>query len=167
LVALEGEPDGVRRLAALLVEGRGDGGAARPVAGRWRLSHAQGERVAAIVAPAQSVEQENSPATQRARLYREGAERITDATLLAWAAARSRGEDADAAFRALLALAERWTPVELPVGGADVIALGVPAGPEVGAILAELEAWWIEHDFQPAREAALGELATRIAARQG
>ena len=167
LVVLEAEPDGLRRLAALLVEAKADEAAARGVAGRWRLSNAQGERLAAIVASARPVGAGDSPAIQRARLYREGAERVRDATLLAWAAARSRGVDEDAAFRALLALAERWTRVELPVGGSDVIALGVPAGPEVGAILAALEAWWIEHDFQPDHGALLGELATRIAARLG
>ncbi len=164
LVALEAEPDGLRRLAALLAEAGADETAARAVAGRWRLSNAQGERLAALVAPAQRVGRDDSPAIQRARLYREGAERVRDVTLLAWAATRASGEDA--AFCALLALADGWAPVELPVGGADVIALGVPAGPEVGAILAEVEAWWIEHDFQPDHGAVLGELATRIATRR-
>jgi poly(A) polymerase len=167
LVALEAEPDSVRRLAALLVEAETDEAATRAVAGRWRLSNVQGERLAAFAAPAQPVGREDSPAIQRARLYREGAERVRDATLLGWAAARVRGEDADAAFGALVALVETWTPVELPVGGSDVLALGVPAGPEVGAILAEIEAWWIEHDFQPDHGALLGELATRIAVRLG
>ena len=42
-----------------------------------------------------------------------------------------------------------WQPKRLPVGGNDILALGVPAGPRVGALLAALEAWWIAQDFAP------------------
>ena len=45
----------------------------------------------------------------------------------------------------------------LPVDGDDVMALGVPSGPQVGAILAALEAWWVDHDFRPDRAACLAQ----------
>jgi len=44
------------------------------------------------------------------------------------------------------------------VSGEDVIALGVPAGPRVGALLRALEAWWIADDFRAERGALLAKL---------
>ena len=71
--------------------------------------------------------------------------------------------DADPGFGALLEEARRWRPVELPVKGVDVKALGVPAGPEVGELLSRLEAWWLEGDFKASREQALAELRALVA----
>ena len=41
---------------------------------------------------------------------------------------------------------------------ADVMARGVPSGPKVGEALRALEAWWIEQDFAPDRDALLARL---------
>jgi poly(A) polymerase len=35
----------------------------------------------------------------------------------------------------------------MPFGGADLLALGMPAGPAVGAVLKAFEDWWIDSDF--------------------
>ncbi len=48
------------------------------------------------------------------------------------------------------ALPERWPVPRFPVGGAEVMALGIDAGPDVGSILTRVEAWWIEADFPEA-----------------
>ena len=63
-----------------------------------------------------------------------------------------------------MAAAASWEPRRLPVGGDDILALGVPAGPRVGAILAALEAWWVARDFAPDRAACLAE-ARRLLAK--
>ena len=47
----------------------------------------------------------------------------------------------------------------LPIGGDDVIALGIESGPKVGDLLAAVELWWIDGDFKADREAALAKLA--------
>ena len=39
-----------------------------------------------------------------------------------------------------------------------MLALGVPDGPRVGALLARIEEWWIDGDFRAGREAALAKL---------
>jgi poly(A) polymerase len=44
-------------------------------------------------------------------------------------------------------VAARWTPPALPVGGREVARLGVPAGPETGAVLRAFEASWVADDF--------------------
>ncbi|MEE9301376.1 MAG: hypothetical protein V3V17_09670 [Alphaproteobacteria bacterium] len=51
--------------------------------------------------------------------------------------------------------------------GADVRALGVPAGPEVGELLSRLEAWWLEGDFKASRKEALAKLRALVAQARG
>ena len=71
--------------------------------------------------------------------------------------------DPGAALADALAAAQAWQPKRLPVGGNDILALGVPAGPRVGALLAALEAWWVAHDFAPDRAASLAEARRLVA----
>jgi poly(A) polymerase len=67
--------------------------------------------------------------------------------------------------RPLLARAAVWRPLEFPLKGRDVTALGIAEGPEVGRLLAALEAWWQDGDFRADREAALAELKQRAGKR--
>jgi tRNA nucleotidyltransferase/poly(A) polymerase len=80
--------------------------------------------------------------------------------LLALAAAEPGGDRA--ALATALALARAWRPPPFPIGGADLLARGVPAGPALGALLAALRAWWVERDFAPDRAACLAELGRRL-----
>ena len=86
--------------------------------------------------------------------------------LLAWAGHRAadihRAGDSTP-WVALIDQALDWRPVALPVGGADVVSLGVAPGPRVGELLGAVERWWIEGDFQAGREAALDRLKTLVA----
>jgi poly(A) polymerase len=52
-----------------------------------------------------------------------------------------------AASEAVLAMAARWTPPRLPVGGRDVARLGIPTGPQTGAVLKAFESEWVADDF--------------------
>jgi poly(A) polymerase len=65
--------------------------------------------------------------------------------MLAWAAA-DRGAAA-IQWRALLPIARSWPRPTLPLTGGEVLAAGVPAGPMVGRVLAEVESWWVDNDF--------------------
>ncbi len=47
----------------------------------------------------------------------------------------------------LLDIARYWQPPVFPVTGDDLIAAGYTPGPEMGAVLAKLEAAWIKKDF--------------------
>ena len=87
-----------------------------------------------------------------------GGAAFRDKVVKRWAETPSRGAEA----RRLLSLAEAWSRPRLPVGGADVMALGVEAGPAVGRLIGELEAWWIGQDFVPGRAALLAELKARV-----
>lgn len=162
LVTVEGitaGADALRRLAALL-----DGGAraAEAVSGRLRLSNEQRDRLTVLAAPPVRPDPEWNGRMARGWLYRLGPGRFRDILLLAWAdtvaagGASSRRESE--AWQALLAQADSWAAPRLPVGGDDVMKLGVASGPEVGRTLAEIEAWWIDGDFQAGRSEALEQL---------
>jgi tRNA nucleotidyltransferase/poly(A) polymerase len=58
----------------------------------------------------------------------------------------------------LLALADAFRPPNFPLAGRDVTALGIPPGPRVGQLLAELRRWWEETDFTADRGACMEKL---------
>ena len=125
-------PDPLRRLAALLD---------RPDPGRLRLSAADTERLRALAGP---------KPLDRETLYREGRARFLDRLLLA---------GGDEAGEALLA---GPPPPPFPLSGRDLLDRGIPAGPELGRWLREIEDWWIAQAFRPDRDACLAELERRL-----
>ena len=147
------EADPLRRLAALL---RPSDGAA--LAERWRLSSRQALRLKRMAEPAVEVSAALDQAAQRQALYAVGADLFRDLVWLAWAG----GGDAKR-FKAMLRHTDTWRRPRFPARGADVLALGMKDGPDVGRLLKAVEAWWIEQDFQPQRKAVLEELRRRAA----
>jgi poly(A) polymerase len=149
--ALAAAPDAILRLAALAVEVPED---ADRLADRLRLANDERARLARVAMHAPDVSPSAPEAAARAYLYAEGTTAYRDRVLIAWA--RSTDAPDSQPWRARLTLPERWQPPRLSVGGADVMALGIPAGPRVGELLRALEAWWIAGDFA-ADEIALKE----------
>ena len=131
--------DGLLRLAALLP---GDIAAARAVAERLKLSGADRARLESLAALEKPASQ---PQEVRKQLYKSGAAAFKDRVRLAWAAA-APGANA-IPWRMLLSVADAYEKPRFALTGHDVMQAGVPEGPEVGKILAQLEDWWIEHDF--------------------
>jgi poly(A) polymerase len=161
LLAAAPDADPLLRLAALLRPPPASAGAAPALAARWRLSNHDAERLAALTGAA--LPALAAPAAERRRaLYRMGAPRYRDLVRLAAADAPDR-----AALAAALAEAEAWRVPKLPLGGDDLLALGLAPGPRVGAILAAVEAWWLARDFAPDRAACLAHAKALIAAGGG
>jgi poly(A) polymerase len=138
LIAREEAPDPLRRLAAIVSP------PATAVAKRLRLSTQQSLRLQLMLEPAAAGDLLN----RRAALYRLGTSLFIDRVLL----------EGPGDWRAALALARTWTPPELPISGADALALGLKPGPQVGALLEAVERWWIAGDFSADRAACLAEL---------
>jgi poly(A) polymerase len=151
MIAVEPEPDPLRRLAAL-VEVDAEGMAA--LAQRLRFSNARRDRLLGL-APPWLVEPHAGRAAQRRALYHLGAARYRDTAVLLAAA----GSLAPDRLAELLALARGWTAPVFPLTGHDVTALGVAPGPRVGALLAAVERWWEVADFAPDRALCLARLA--------
>ena len=151
LVVLEREADSIRRLAALIAHDAGT------VADRFKLSGAQRERLEALLAkPATALDADR--VAQRRALYHWGSTIYADRVLLA-VAARPRPHG----VRQLLRLAQSWKSPRFPLRGRDLLAAGVAPGPEVGALLAALEAWWIKGDFRATAAQCRAELRRRLA----
>ena len=160
-------PDPIRRLAAMIADASPDY-PERPVIDgltSYRLlrSAADARRIISVVKLSTSLSADLDRRGQRALVYRNGQAHFRDAVLLAWA---KRGEN-EAIWRAMLETADAWESPALPITGADLLARGVPEGPEVGILLDEVENWWIEHDFTPGREVTLEKLDALIAERHG
>jgi poly(A) polymerase len=51
-----------------------------------------------------------------------------------------------------------WKAPVFALNGDDVMAEGIEAGPKIGALLRDLERWWVEQDFAPDRPALLQRL---------
>jgi poly(A) polymerase len=134
--------DPLLRLAALLPR---DPAAGLATAERLRLSNAQRDRLVAALGQAPRLVSWMSPRAARRAVYRLGAATFCDRALLAWAA--SERAAAGVQWRALLPMAQTWPRPVFPLTGEAVMAAGVPRGPLVGAVLAEVEDWWIDHDF--------------------
>lgn len=130
LAAIAAAPaDPLLRVAALW---RGD---VEGFAARWRLSTAEAARLSALMVP-NALRPEDDDATLRRALAEDPADALTDRTWLAC----GLGPEWDA-LRARLASMER--PV-FPLQGRDLAALGMATGPEMGAALRAVRAWWLQ-----------------------
>jgi poly(A) polymerase len=151
------EADAVLRLAALLPN---DAAAAFAAADRLRLSNAQKARLVGAATPDPAIVSWMSPKAVRQGVYRLGADAFRDKVMLAWAA--SARPAAGVQWRALIPMASSWPRPTLPLTGEEVMAAGVPRGPMVGKVLAEVEAWWADNDF-PADKLSLIERLKAVA----
>ncbi|HVZ69644.1 MAG TPA: CCA tRNA nucleotidyltransferase [Rhizomicrobium sp.] len=134
-------PDPILRLAALLP----DAAAASDIAGRFKLSNADRARLEDIAGSKEKIVSYLSIKEVRKLLYRLGPKAFKDRAVLRWA--EDPKESNSIQWRALLAVADAWDRPEFPLTGREVMAAGVPEGPLVGRILAEVEDWWIDSDF--------------------
>lgn len=138
--ALEIPCAALRRLATLL---SADARLLGDVSARLRLSNLERKRLVATADRLPAI-----PAGPGPLAYRAGAESAADLLLLA-------AGNADA-VAAPLAFLRDWEEPRLPISGRDLIALGVPMGPEVSRLLLKVENDWIDAGFPSDRDAVLG-----------
>lgn len=135
MVGLTADP--ALRLSALLSS---DLTRVEAAAKRLRLPNAMRDRL--LAATGGEVALDTDARAARALIYRLGKPTFADRVLRAEAGSNRPGAGA-----ALLELADRWPVPRLPVGGRQVAAAGLPAGPLTGQVLAAFEAGWIADDF--------------------
>jgi tRNA nucleotidyltransferase/poly(A) polymerase len=150
-------PDPLLRLEAILPPHRARIDA---LAARLKLSRAEAARLIAW-ADAPETDPDMAEAELAKRLYRGNAAAIRDRLRHALARERDAGHaDASAKLRRLIGFAEGWKRPHFPISGRDLVAAGLPAGPEVGRRLKELEERWVESGFALSR----GELLRDVTA---
>jgi poly(A) polymerase len=156
-------PDPVRRLAALLAPERAE---AEVVAERLRLSSHQKDRLAVMLRRPYPIDPDGGPHASTRALYHLGAEAVRDLALLAWAGelanAPRPGRGRNDRWTALLHRIDAWQPITFPLKGRDALALGVPPGPRMGALLRSVEQWWEERDYRPDHDECLRYLRELI-----
>ena len=147
LIAAGAPVDPLLRLAALLT---GDPAA---LAARLRLSAAERDRLVALRTGPVPRPGDDDAALRRL-LADEAREVLIDRTWLA-----GGGAPEWAALRARLAAMPR--PV-FPLEGRDVLALGEPEGPRVGALLRAVRQWWLDGGCVASAEACRAELTRQV-----
>ena len=150
MIAIEPDPDPLRRLAAVVEV---DADAAAALADRLHFPNAWRDRLRDLAAP-WPFDPGTDGVKQRRALYRLGAARYRDLVLLDAANARVSAER----LAELIDFARDWTPPQFPLTGHDVISLGIPPGPRVGELLDAVERWWEAQDFTANRDQCLGRL---------
>ena len=113
---------------------------------RLKLSTAQRARLMAMLTPLDTkLVSYLSMREVRRLLYVLGREVFSDHVWLAWALDDNARNGIG--WRALLAMAEVWECPKFLLTGQMVQAAGVAQGPEVGRVMREVEAWWVDADF--------------------
>ena len=134
------------------------------MATRLKLSRAEGARLSAwAMTPA--IPASTSDAALAKIAYRGDRQAVEDRLRLALASARGRAAHDAAAladaggYLRLLRFLDGWERPVFPLGGADLVALGIEAGPSMGAALAALEAEWVDGGSRQDRDALLARAA--------
>ena len=152
-------PDALRRLAALA---NTDRAGALKIAERLRLSNAERDHLVLLSDPPVAIKPEMGGRARRRAFHQLGAEMFRSLAIVAWgdeiAHASFEPHGRNQAWLDLLKAADDWRPVEFPLRGRDAVAMGIPAGEKMGSLLGEVEAWWMETDFQAGREECLAKL---------
>ena len=117
-------PDPLRRLAAMLPP---EPQTAERIGARLKLSNKAKKRLS-------SAADQDLGLNPRALAYRIGVEGAVDRLLLSGQPAEAR-------------TISKWSPPRLPIGGGDIIARGVPEGPEVARTLRRIEDAWVAAGF--------------------
>jgi poly(A) polymerase/tRNA nucleotidyltransferase (CCA-adding enzyme) len=162
IIAAGAPADPVLRLAVLV--GRGPPRRIGALAARLRLSGEERDRLARLLAGGDEDDALAAPGlddatTRRLLALRGGADAI-DALWLA-EAADGRDRAADRARAAAMPV-----PV-FPLVGRDVLDLGVPEGPRIGALIRRVRDWWLAGGCVADAEACRAELRRALAERGG
>jgi poly(A) polymerase len=145
-------PDAIRRLAALALTGAG------PTIGEiLKLSNAERTRLDQMSAARPDFNVAD-PHLVRRQIYDLGNEGALDLLLIDWGL-----NERESAWRRAYDIIRHWPKPDFPLAGRDLLKLGLTAGPDIGARLAELEAWWIAGDFAADRAACLEKAKAMVA----
>jgi poly(A) polymerase len=129
------------RLSALLPP---DQKIAAATAMRFKLSSRDGDRLRVLALLPTLVQTDASPLALRRLLYKYGSAACRAALLIG-------GMNIDDA----LLTVTNWENPIFPLKGEDIVKLGIPAGPHIGEILREAEAWWVAGDFRASHDICL------------
>lgn len=157
--------DPVRRLAALLKPDL-DPQAVLAIAERLKFSNAERSHLLGMCAAQPAILESMDDRAIRQACHAVGASLVVDRALLAWAGELAieahLPKQRTAAWVHIIETAHAWKPIDFPLRGRDVQALGVNHGVRIGQLLKAVEQWWRDEDFRPDRDACLDKLDSLI-----
>ncbi|MBL4692513.1 MAG: CCA tRNA nucleotidyltransferase [Magnetovibrio sp.] len=157
--------DPVRHLAALLDPTTTEA-QVQDIADRFKFSNAERKHLVVITAQTHPISADSTPQDLRRVCYEVGPDRAADIALISWAnevAVEARLPiERTAAWIHIVEATQAWKPVVFPLRGRDVVTMGIPHGPEIGALLAKIKCWWVEKDFYPDHQECLEALKKLI-----
>lgn len=153
--------DAVLRLAGLASEDKGD------LARRLKLSKAEAAFLKGVSSPPvpqphmtdadlRRLLAQEPPEVLLGRTWLEQADRAEGGQVAGAKAAEKNASSAD--WLVLRARLSAMTPPVFPLAGRDVLAAGHPPGPQVGAVLEQVRAWWLADGCTAPAEACLAFL---------
>ena len=116
---------------------------------RFCLTNRQYAHICAVQQMSAGIQSCWSEAQAKQEIFHQGRQIWRDGVLVAWC--RSKAAVSCPDFSALSALAS-WSAPEFPLRGSDLLALGLPSGPQLGAVLRQMREIWIGENFQLSRE---------------
>lgn len=127
------------------------------IADRFRLSNAERKKMHVALGATEAIKHGRGDPDVPKLLYRHGREGLIDGLLALWAEQRASGSGADKEeiFEKALGLARTGEIAVFPLQGADLMKVGIPAGPQIGATLTRLEQAWLASDFELDKAALL------------
>ena len=137
------DPAAAAPLGLAVLFGDRDHDGDRSIDAAIRLSNAQALRRKSVVKNIGQIERDMTTQDARATLYKLGEEKWQDAVALA----RVRLGGDKKYWDGLRALPNQWNIPVFPVGGKDILALGIEEGPQVAVILERVEKRWIAEEF--------------------
>ena len=161
LCGIDNDRSPVLRLAVASVSVNED--AAR-IHNRLRLANAEYQTLQSVEHALRCAQAPDTAAARR-WLYQRGTQRFYDQVLIAWS--RSFAELGNPVWADAYTLPERWSPPVLPVDGKTALELGAAPGPDIGRVLRDVEALWLDSDFSLDDDALRAALAERIAGGSG
>ncbi len=154
------EPEPLRRLACLV---QGNRIVADEMRKNLRFSKQERKRLQTLTRILRDPPNIDDRKTMHRLLYCFGADLYRDiALILADQQINVPIAEAPEWLQRHLDYAEHWWSPTLPLKGSDIIELGIPPGPRVSELLAELEDWWLDNSCRPSREKCLSWLRAKI-----
>lgn len=150
--------DALLRLAGLVLHDRSD---VAPLRDSLKLTNLQTQRLEKLMADRPVLSPDLGEASLKRALYSLGEAAYDDIAIHDWSASGAAAHDAG--WTAVVKLPETWSPPAFPLKGVDLLRLGVAPGPSVGAILSEVEDWWVAQGFPEDETSLRARLETAIA----
>lgn len=152
-------PDPILRIMALLV--RADQNRECLLCNKFRLSNAEKERIITWARDFTQINADLSAQAIKRNIYKMGATVFQDRVVLEWALDNSI--QTYSKWNSMFKLSHELVLPVFPIGGAQIMALGIKKGPKIGQILDALEDWWVNNDFLIDKALIDAQIAIEIA----